>query len=439
MMITTAPGNRDHEVVVTGLGARCSLGRDVRELDTALRAGSVGITWEPPAAGLPREAGLRSRIPTGFNGQDRLAAPEALRRLSKRGAPALGHALSVALEAWERAGLAIDGEGRRRGMALAVDGCGAESSRTAARKFDSSPGYVPASRIQHYWASYTLSRTSELLGLGGEGIVVGGASATGNLALLQGSRMIQSGAADICLVLAPVQEMSDIELAAFANAGALGGKGGGSPERASRPFDRTHDGFIFGEVAAAVVLESAGHAESRGVRGLAAVAGGAVVMDRTYTTRPDPAGESDCMQSALERAGCAVTDVDLVSAHATSTPIGDQTEAAALLDVFGGSAPGPRINALKSMVGHGLASAGLLQAVAGVLQIHGDFVHATPGLDAPISTELNLSTDAVMGTRVDVVLSNAFAFGGINSSVVLRKPSGSARGHGVHVSPQSPS
>src|SRR5690606_2561929 len=312
----------------------------------------------------------------------------------------------------------------------------------------------------------------EALGIRGEGLTVGGASAAGNLALAHGARLVRWGILDVCLVVGALAEPAPADLRSFLNLGAMvptGGSGPGGPfDRCHRglghgarlarwgildvclvvgaldepapaelrsflnlgamvptvgsgpggPFDRSHRGFVHGPAAAAVILESAGSAARRDAPVLAGLAGCAAGLDANSQPDPTVAGEADVMTRALGDAGIGPADVDLVAAHGTGSPLGDRVEADALAQVFGRARPW--VNAVKGLAGHALTAAGLLSAVAVVVQLRDGFVHPNPWLREPIDGAPRLAGDTAVTTRPRWAVSNAFGFGGFNSAVVWR-------------------
>lgn len=258
-------------------------------------------------------------------------------------------------------------------------------------------------------------------------MTVSGASAAGNVGLIQGMRLIRSGCADVCLVVAGMQELSDVELMAFANLGALGGEGANvDPARCNRPFDAGHDGFVYGEGAAALVLESTTVAQERGATTLAVLDDGVSALDGSHLTQPSQEGEEFVMGEVLRRCRVDTGKLDLISAHATSTPLGDETEAAAIRALLGERAGRPWVNATKSLVGHCLGPASAIEAIACVLQMRGGYVHPNVNLAEPITRELRLAPPRRTAAVIRRALNNAFGFGGINTALLLRSAQAAA-------------
>jgi malonyl-ACP decarboxylase len=251
---------------------------------------------------------------------------------------------------------------------------------------------------------------------------VGGASASGNVAIVNAARLVAAGELDVCLVLGALTELSGMERQAFANSGAMALAGGGTdPASRCRPFDADRGGFVPGQGAACLVLESAGSARRRGTAGWAAVAGHALRLDGSSLACPDAAGEAAVMAEALHRAGLVPGRVDYVNAHGTGSRLGDETEIAALHKVFGDHLARPWLNSTKGLVGHCLCAAGVVEAVATLLQMRDGFVHPNANLDQPIDACARFAGGRAEPARVGVALSNAFGFGGFNTSVVFAR------------------
>lgn len=195
---------------------------------------------------------------------------------------------------------------------------------------------------------------------------------------------------------------------------------------ASRPFDKTRDGFVLAEGAAGLILEEYEHAKARGARIYAEVAGAGMTADAYHVTAPHPEGigARNVMKLAIEDAGMKPEDMDYINVHGTSTPLGDISEAKAIVNVFGEHAYKLNISSTKSMTGHLLGAAGAVEAIASVMAIVHDVVPPTINFSVPdpeIDQNLNLTLNKAQNRKVNVALSNTFGFGGHNASVVFKK------------------
>ncbi|WP_059006295.1 beta-ketoacyl synthase N-terminal-like domain-containing protein [Streptomyces specialis] len=416
-------------VLVTGTGALCSLGEDVPALTAALRAGRDGFRPAAAPGGTDKEPDSAAPLPEFALAEllERHGAPERVRaaaRIARRAPLPVRAALVAAVEAWTRAGMAQAPPPADR-VALVVAGnnlTGAHVERERERsrgRLDHLSGRV-ALRMQD---TDQVGVLSEVLGVHGEGHTVGAASASGNAALLAGARLLAAGDADVCLVVGPPAELSALERRAYQQLGALADPAAAPGEPpCCRPFDAAHRGFVDGQGAAAVVLETAGSARARGVPALARLAGGASGLAGNSLADPGLAAEERVMRAALDRAGIAAGDLAYVSAHGTGSPLGDRTEAAALRAVLGPAAGRVWVNATKALTGHCLASAGVLEAVATVAQMRGGFVHPQPRLTDPITADLRFTRGETAAAVIPFALSNGFGLGGIHTAVVLAAP-----------------
>ncbi|HEX2195908.1 MAG TPA: beta-ketoacyl-ACP synthase II, partial [Actinomycetota bacterium] len=262
------------------------------------------------------------------------------------------------------------------------------------------------------------------LDLRGVNHCVTSACATGAHALGEAASAIRSGRADVVLAGGSEAALTPLALAAFDRMGALSRRND-EPERASRPFDAGRDGFVFGEGAGVLVLESEEHATRRGARVLARLAGYGATADAHHLTQPDPAGDgaARAMTAALEDAGLFPEDVDYVNAHGTSTPYNDRVETLAVKRALGPESKRIPVTSTKSQTGHLLGAAGAVEAAVAVLIIDRGVIPRTLNLDEPDpECDLDYVADEPREQRVDVALSNSFGFGGQNACLALCAP-----------------
>ena len=398
-------------VVVTGMGVLTALGDGVPAFTEQLRQGSCGIRSDD-------ELTLAARIPdVGF--ADRLAALNLPPSMAKRAARSASRAtrtvqwtLLAALEAWREAQPDYAAEDFH--LVVAGHNFGLGNQFRTAETFRKHPEYVPARYAIQFLDTDHIGVLSEVLGIRGEGFTVGGASASGNMALLQALHRLRSGQWKACMVAAPPVDLSPVEAQALRHTGAIAGnRYADTPERAGRPFDAERDGFVFGEGCACVILETDTARVGRGV-----VAGGATNLDGHRSAAPSEDGEVRVMENALVDAGVSAEDIDYINTHGTGSQLGDEVEANAIRRVFGGR---PWINATKGLTGHAIFAAGLIEAVAVLVQLSEGFLHPNRNLETPIEPELRFVGSSRADTSCRVALSNAFGFGGINTAVVFEK------------------
>ncbi len=251
------------------------------------------------------------------------------------------------------------------------------------------------------------------------------ACASSTVALLEATRIIQLGKADVMVVCGAEASITETAIGAFSAMKALSEQNE-HPQKASRPFDAARDGFVMGEGSACLILESAEHAQKRHATVLAEIAGGAINADAYHITAPNPEAESviQVMQDAIEDAGLPSSAIDYINAHGTSTPLGDIAEVKAIQHVFGEHAYQLNISATKSMTGHLMGAAGMVEAVASVLSIQHQIIPPTinhENTDAALDSRLNFTFNKAQSKNVNVVLSNNFGFGGHNASIIFKR------------------
>jgi 3-oxoacyl-[acyl-carrier-protein] synthase II len=250
------------------------------------------------------------------------------------------------------------------------------------------------------------------------------ACASGAEAVAYAVDMIRSGRADVVVAGGTEAAIHPLNLSAFAQMQALSTRND-EPERASRPYDKGRDGFVLGEGAGVLVLETAEHANARGATVYAEIAGAGITSDAHHIAAPDPVGRGAmrAMQFALQSAGLTPADVVHINAHATSTPAGDVAEARAIAGVLGEHAPGACISATKSMTGHLLGAAGAVEAIATVLALHHRQAPPTVNLDDPdddIKLDIVRSEPRTLPDGPLAALNNSFGFGGHNVALAVR-------------------
>jgi 3-oxoacyl-[acyl-carrier-protein] synthase II len=406
------------KIVVTGLGTTGPLGGNIADTWTALLAGESGVST------LDKEWVAKYELPVTFAAQAKVPAADVLERVElKRLDPGSQFALIAAREAWADAGspdvaperILVDYATGIGGIWTLVDAWDALRERGPRRVL---PMTVPMLMPNAPAAAISMALSAR----GGARTVVS-ACASGTESITNAYDHLQAGIADIVIAGGTEAAIHPLPIAAFAAMQALS-KRNDDPQRASRPYDVNRDGFVLGEGAGALVLETEEHALARGARIYAELAGGSVTSDSYHITAPDPQGSAAAraMTSALEQAGAALSDVSHINAHATSTPVGDIAEYNALLRVFGDLLPGIPVSATKGATGHLLGGTGAIEAIFTILALHHRTAPPTINLtdqDPAIPLDVVTSPRA-LGDGPLVAISNSFGFGGHNAVVAFR-------------------
>ena len=410
----------DRRVMITGMGIICSVGADIAAFGESLAAMRSGFApYDSPflaAAATVRDFDFRSMpMPETISPEIKSQAV----RLTRRSGVPIQTTVAAALQAWDQAKLQ-DTDGEQTAILTAGSNLFQGSLFEIYRKAAEKPEFVSPSYAVQQFDTNINGILSELFGIHGEGMSIGGASASGNVCLVQGMRLIRSGAAEVCMCVAPMYDFSPAELSAFSNLQAIGDYSKQKPEEACRPFDRGHHGMVPGQASVCLVLEAGEHARARGQETLAELAGGALVLDGNHLPDANAEGEARAMRKAMEDAKITPDEVDYINAHATSTPGGDTAEAEAILRIAGEHRNRIWVNSTKSLIGHCMFSAGMAEAAAVVCQIRGGYIHGTRNLTDPITDQLRFAQTTEQGQKIRCALSNSFGFGGINASIVIR-------------------
>jgi 3-oxoacyl-[acyl-carrier-protein] synthase II len=408
-------------VVITGVGAITPVGADVPTTWQSMLAGRSGVRalTEEWAERLPCQiAAPAAAEPTTLI--DRVQA----RKLDR----CEMFALIAAREAWADAGKP-DVDPTRLGVVVA-SGIGGISSTLAAYDTLKEKGWQRLSpfTVPMLMPNGSAGWLSIELGAKAGAHTPVSACASGAEAISYAIDMIKSGRADVVVAGGTEAAIIELNIAAFAAMRALSLRND-EPERASRPFDRGRDGFVLGEGAGIVVLESAEHADSRDAHVYAVAAGSGYSCDAHHIAQPDPegAGAVLAIRRALENAGVAADQVAHVNAHATSTPAGDVIEAKAIAEALGDAADSVVVSSTKSMTGHLLGGAGAVESVAAILALRDRMAPPTINLDDPeddLGIEIAVKPTELQqkGPEPMAVLNNSFGFGGSNVAVVFTAP-----------------
>jgi len=410
-------------VVVTGLGATSPVGGDVPSTWSAMLEGRSGVSL----LGHAWAADLAARIAA----EVAVEPSEVLDRVKARRMDRSGQFAAVAAqEAWadagfggagETGGATVDPERLAVAMASGIGGITTLLSNYDALK-EKGPRRVSPLAIPMLMPNGPAAGIGLTIGAKAGVHTPVSACASGNEAIALGIDLIRLGRADVVVVGGTEAAVHPLPLAAFAQMMALS-KRNDEPERASRPWDKGRDGFVLGEGAAVLVLESEEHARARGARVYAEAAGAGITADSHDIAQPDPAGlgATRAMGLALRAADLAVGDVVHVNAHATSTPQGDLAEAGAIRAALGDATDQVVMTSTKSMTGHLLGAAGALESLATVLALYHRVVPPTINLDDPEDMGLDIAVKPRELASGDLAaLNNSFGFGGHNVALAFR-------------------
>ncbi len=404
-------------IVVTGIGATSCLGGNVRD------------TWE---ALLRRESGIRLlteewvatyELPVKFAGRVKVPASEVLERIEvKRLDPSAQLAVIAAREAWADAGAPTDP--KERVLVDFATGIGGLNTLLDAWDVlkEKGPRRVLPMTIPMLMPNAAAAAISMDLQTRGGARTCVSACASGTESIANAVDHLRAGIADVVICGGTESVIHPLPIAAFAAMHALSTRND-DPAGASRPYDRDRDGFVLGEGAAVLILETKEHAEARGAKIYAEIAGGSVSSDAHHITAPDPDGNgaARAVLDALTDAGVTPDDVNYINAHATSTPVGDIAEYTALHKVFGDRIKEIPVSATKSATGHLLGGTGALEAMFTVLSVHEKIAAPTLNLD---NQDEAIPLDVVVEPRAlpdsIVAISNSFGFGGHNAVIVVK-------------------
>jgi 3-oxoacyl-[acyl-carrier-protein] synthase II len=406
-------------VVVTGLGAVSPLGIGVPALWQGLVAGRSGVRriqhFDTENLTVKIAAEVPDFDPKAF------IDPKSVRRMDR-----FAHfAIAGTREALADAKLEITDENRDRVAVVMNTGGGGiptiESNVTAMAVHG--PSRVGPLVIPMFAPNMASSQVSIAYGITGPTITSAAACASGVQAFVDAVRLLQAGEADVAVTGGTEAGITPVALTSLANMHALSRRND-DPEGASRPFDRERDGFVFGEGAGVLIIETEEHAVRRGASVYAEALGGALTSDAFHLTAPEPSGRGArmAMTNALKRAGMEPHELDYIAAHATATQIGDIAETLAIKDALGDHAQRVAISANKSMIGHLLGAAGAISAVACVLAIRDGVVPPTINLDHPDpDCDLDYVPLVARTMPVRAAMVNGFGFGGQNASTIFRR------------------
>ncbi|MBI4429378.1 MAG: beta-ketoacyl-ACP synthase II [Ignavibacteriales bacterium] len=407
-------------VVVTGMGVVTPVGLSLDEFWQNLLAGKSGaapITYFDTS-------GYDTKFACELKGFNPLKYMD--RKLAQRCDPFTQYALAAAEIALNDAGLTANNMDKERVGVIVGSGIGGMGTYHKQQELlwsEKGPHRISPFFIPMMIADMAAGRISMRYGLKGPNYATTSACATSSHSVGDSFILIQRGDADIMVTGGSEAGICPMGIGGFNAMKALSTRND-SPQKASRPFDAGRDGFVMGEGAGILILESLEHATKRAAKIYAEVGGIGFTADAHHITEPAPGGEGAVrsMRTAIKDAGIGVDEVDYINTHGTSTPVGDKSETAAIKTVFGDRAYKLAINSTKSMIGHLLGAAGAVEAVVTILSIYHNKVHPTINYETPDpECDLNYIPNKAQDWKVEVAISNTFGFGGHNASILFKK------------------
>lgn len=402
-------------IEITGMGIATSIGTGIKTFSEALFSGKTKFDY------LQKDGRKGTRNFIGAEISD--ISVESLlpqhRNLLRNSSWSGQIATLVLSEAWQDAKLASSQiKPERVGIVVGGSNFQQRYQTQIWQNYQFRPEFIRPTYGMSVWDTDLIGLLSQCFSIQGEGYSVGGASASGSVAIIHAARQIMMGITDLSIVVGSLFDLSAYECQAFVNLGAMGSERfADTPAFACRPFDRDADGFIYGEGCGAVILESSQSAKRRDVNSYGQLIGWGLNLDGNRSPNPSQTGEERAMRTALAMSGLEPKDIDYLNTHGTSSPLGDLTEVNALKSV---GLEHCLINATKSLTGHCLTASGVIELIATLLQAKKGFCHITNNLVNEIDRQLHWVKENPVEAQIKYAISNSFAFGGINTSLVTK-------------------
>ncbi len=406
-------------VVITGMGCISPVGNDVSTMWTNLLAGRSGVGPITHYDASKFKVRIAAEV-KDFDGEA-LFGYHDVRRMDRF----VQFALAAANQAIQNAGLTISDANRDRIGIILGTGIGGVTTLFQQMEvfFQRGPTRVSPLMVPMMLPDAAASMLAIHLGARGPNLAIVAACASGGNALGEAVEIIRRGGADILISGGTEAVIVPIAMAGLTVMNALSTRND-QPERASRPFDRDRDGFILGEGAAILILESLDSAQARGAKILGEISGYGITNDAFHISAPaeNGAGAAICMQNALKNAKLSIKDIGYINAHGTSTPLNDKSETAAIKSVFGKRAYKTPISSTKSMTGHLLGAAGAIEVVISVKILQEGILPPTINYETPDpECDLDYVPNHARPAIVDHIMSNSFGFGGHNASLIVSR------------------
>lgn len=398
--------------LITGMGVLTSIGNGVSEFSASLKNGRAAFGYMQREGRCYEDAFIGAEL--GF-----LALPDWMEKWDQNGISLTGKAaLLTSSEAWADAELdKVDPY--RIGLVVGGSNVQQRHLHNMREKRRGSPYFIQPSYALNFMDSDICGMCTEVFGIRGMSYTLGGASASGQMAVIQAAQSVMCGVIDVCVVIGALTDLSYWECYAFSSLGAMGSvRFADAPENACRPFDQQRDGFIFGEACGALVIEKHDHALGRGVKIRGVMNGWSVAMDANRNPDPSLEGEITVINQALDRSGIKASQIDYVNPHGSGSVLGDNTELAALGECGLRKAA---INTTKSLTGHSLTAAGCIEIISTLIQMEQGFLHPCLNLDSPVREDFNWVKNTVQSADIKQALSLSYGFGGVNTALCISR------------------
>ncbi|MGY3792648.1 beta-ketoacyl synthase N-terminal-like domain-containing protein [uncultured Aquimarina sp.] len=413
-----------NNVLVTGMGACTPIGVGLNEFSQSLMNGSTNFSTTEfkehdkefiyPIAEL-ENFNFKKSVNEFILDDPIVDKIKYLRNVSK----SIGSGLFCAIEAW------YDSELNRSDVdldkvAIVSSGTNIQQAyhQEVRKKYQDKVHFINPNYGFNFFDTDVIGVLSELLEVNGEGHVVGASSASGNMSIIQGVRLIRNNEYDVVIVVAPVMDLSIYEFQGFTALGAMARVDKLSPNEICRPFDSLRKGFVYGQSAACLILESEKHATARRKKAHGVIAGYGVNLDGNRNPNPSSEGEKKAMIKAMKSANVSPSDIRYINTHGTASISGDTAEIEALI---GSGLSGIKANSTKSLIGHSLSASGVIETVATLLQMQQGYLHPCHNLSNPITDKIQWVLNSKQSLMHSYAINNNFGFGGINTSIVIKK------------------
>lgn len=398
--------------VVTGMGVISAIGQGKAAFATSLLDGKTAFkVMERP--GRQHESAY-----IGAEIREMAFSPGIAKQTLRAASLSAQAALAVLQEAWIEAQLS-DVDPRRMGLIVGGSNIQQRELVQIHECYRDCSEFLRPTYALSFMDSDLCGFCTAQFGIRGLAYTVGGASASGQLAIVLAAQAVLTNQVDVCIALGALMDLSHWECRGLRALGAMGSdRYADEPALACRPFDRDHDGFIFGESCGAVVIESLESSQRRGLKPYAVLRGWGIAMDGNRNPDPSLEGETQAIENALDASAAPPAQIDYVNPHGTGSIVGDETELKALRACGLTKA---YLNATKSLIGHGLSAAGTVEVIATLLQMQAGQLHPTRNLENPIDPTLNWVRNKSIDHPIENALTLSMGFGGINTALCWQR------------------